>query len=109
MLIQALRVSFLIYQGVIMTAQMSENLNKSSGPVPEFKNRINMPVSDSDSSAMDKIEERFDNVLNTTRDSIKQSQKYVKDNPLKGIAYSAAAGAFIGSLVTLFLRRKRNA
>ncbi len=33
-------------------------------------------------------------------------RRFVKDNPVKGVAYAAAAGVVVGSLLTLALRQR---
>lgn len=38
---------------------------------------------------------------------VKSTQTYVEDNPLRSVAYAAAAGLAVGSLLTMALRSRR--
>jgi ElaB/YqjD/DUF883 family membrane-anchored ribosome-binding protein len=57
--------------------------------------------------ASDKMSSMATNVVDTASDYVKSGTSYVTENPVKGVAIAAAAGAVVGSLLTLTMRRKK--
>ncbi len=46
------------------------------------------------------------NLARSTNHYVKSSRDFVRDNPTTGVAIAAAAGALVGSLVTMGMRRR---
>lgn len=47
-------------------------------------------------------------ITNLTNDYIHTGTEYVKENPVKVVAIAAAAGAVVGSLITIFMSRRKD-
>ena len=45
-------------------------------------------------------------IAHSTSQYVKNGREYVAENPVKGIALAAMAGAMVGSLITISMRRR---
>ncbi len=57
-------------------------------------------------SAGESIGAMGSNIANSTTKYLNTGRDYVKENPAKGVAIAAAAGAVVGSLLVFSMRRK---
>jgi ElaB/YqjD/DUF883 family membrane-anchored ribosome-binding protein len=48
------------------------------------------------------------NLARSTNQYVRSSRDFVRDNPTTGVAIAAAAGALVGSLVTMSMRSRRS-
>jgi ElaB/YqjD/DUF883 family membrane-anchored ribosome-binding protein len=58
-------------------------------------------------SAGNKVGKVASQYLNSTSSAIKSAEGYVKEHPLKGASYAAAAGMVAGSLLTMAFRSSK--
>jgi ElaB/YqjD/DUF883 family membrane-anchored ribosome-binding protein len=52
------------------------------------------------------LSEMTSDIAHATSQYAKDSREYFAKNPIKGVAIAAAAGAVIGSIITLSMQRK---
>lgn len=57
--------------------------------------------------AGERIGSMASNVADTTMNTVRTSEKYVQDHPIKGVAIAAATGFVVGSLFTVLMRSNR--
>ena len=79
----------------------TENLNQSRNANGE------MPLGQLAHVAGQKVGNMASQYAHTTASAIKSTEDYVKEHPLKGTAYAAAAGLVAGSLLTMAFRSPR--
>ena len=53
-----------------------------------------------------RVGEFSSNFVDKTSGYVKNGREYVTENPIKGVAIAAVAGAMVGSLFTLSMRRR---
>lgn len=88
----------------------TDTTNKTTGANSEYKNRVlngEHPIEKMAQNAGERVGAAATDFAKTAADSMKSSREYVIDNPVKGVAYAAAAGLVAGSLLTMVLRRRR--
>lgn len=87
-----------------------DTLNRSNGAT-ELKNKAQSAGLQFE-KAVENIGEKAgsmaSDLANSTSDTLRTSQEYVKENPTKGVAIAAAAGIVVGSLLTMALRSPRS-
>lgn len=96
-----------------MANPVNETSNKANGPFTEYKGKA--PILENTMNTIDSIShdagvrigEMASGFVRSASDAAKTSGAYVRENPLKGVAYAAAAGVAAGSLLTLLIRRSR--
>lgn len=54
----------------------------------------------------ERLGELSTSIRDTASEYMNQGKEYVAENPLKGVAMAAAAGALIGSAVSFLIRRR---
>lgn len=89
----------------------TESGSKSNTSSMDFKNRSangEFHLDKVAQAAGDRVSEMASSLVDTTAQSIESSREYVKRNPVKGIAAAAAAGAVVGSLLTMYMGRSKN-
>ena len=93
-----------------MANTSNEITSKANGPFADYKNKGSSIESDFDKMTHDAGERMgamANGIVSTASDYAKTSQKYVKENPAKGVALAVAAGALAGSLITMLARRSK--
>jgi ElaB/YqjD/DUF883 family membrane-anchored ribosome-binding protein len=86
-----------------------DTLNKVNGVENDLKNKMvstGKQLEKISHSAGETIGEAASNFANTTSEYVKSGRQYVVGNPVKGVAFAAAAGLIAGTLFTLALRRR---
>jgi ElaB/YqjD/DUF883 family membrane-anchored ribosome-binding protein len=85
--------------------------NKTNGAASDFKNKILNAEHGFEKMAQNAGEQAgamASDFARKTATSMKSSQEYVKENPIKGVAIAAAAGLFAGSLITMAMRSRKD-
>lgn len=89
----------------------TEVMNKMAGASQDFKNKSAQGLEDQFSKisrdAGKKIGTFASDVVNSTSRYVNTSRDYVAENPVKGIAIAAAAGAVVGSILTMTMRSSK--
>lgn len=91
------------------TSMANESMNKANSSAAEFKNKAAASEASLERlshNAGERIGAMATNIADSTRHYVEEGREYVKENPAKSIAIAAAAGAVVGSLVTLAMRRR---
>ena len=57
--------------------------------------------------AGEKVSAASTHFVDSASEYVRSGRHYVQENPEKGVAYAVAAGAIVGSLVTLAMRRRK--
>ena len=92
-----------------MTKMTIDGLSRSSVTPLEITSRAPSMLSHLDESAHgagQKLGAMASDVARSATEYVKNTREYVQENPIKGVAYAAAAGALAGSLLTFALRRR---
>jgi len=102
-----------INKGKNMSTQTNETTSKpnSASSSTGFLNKINTSGNQLEKvahSAGEKIGSMASEFSNSTASSLKASREYIQDNPVKGVVIAASAGAVVGSLMTLLMRKNKN-
>ena len=87
----------------------TENSKTANGADHQFINSPQVSMGDVEKLTHD-VGERLGAIGSKISDSsaeyLKSGRDYVKENPVKGLAYAASAGAIFGAIMTLLMRRK---
>ncbi len=95
-----------------MANLITENQSKLNGPSSagnDFKSKIQYAEKQLEKGVHDtgeRMGQMASNIVDQSTEYVKSGRDFVKENPGKGIAAAAAAGVVVGSLLTLFLRRR---
>ena len=87
----------------------TEPTSKPNGATQDFKNRALGAENHLEKFAQEagqKIGTAASGLATSASEYVKTSREYVKENPAKGVAIAAAAGAVVGSLLTWAMRRR---
>lgn len=93
-----------------MAQVTSAALNKTEDLTNKFKSGVKSVEGNLEKMSHDagiKMGEVASDVVDSAAVFVKTGQEYVKKNPARGIAFAAMAGAIIGGLATLSLRRRK--
>lgn len=93
-----------------MAIMSNESTGKLNGAATEFKNKTHGAEGQIEkyaTQAVEKVEAVTEGIGTKAGMSLRNSRNYLKENPLKGAAMIAAAGAFAGSLITMMMRRRK--
>ena len=94
-----------------MANQTTDTLNKVNGTATDLNSSIINgvhPLEKIAHNAGEKIGMMASDFAKTTSNSVKSSREYVQANPLKGVAFAAAAGLITGSLLTVVMRSRKD-
>jgi ElaB/YqjD/DUF883 family membrane-anchored ribosome-binding protein len=83
----------------------NENMNKLNGAMSGFV-KVENEISKMANDTGKKIGAMASDFAQSANQRIESGREYVEENPLKGVAIAAAAGAIVGSLLTIALRKK---
>lgn len=92
-----------------METTKSESLKNANGLLKDFKhNNPNEEISleSLSQSTGKKLGTMTSDLAHSSNEYVKSGRKFVVENPMKGVAIAAAAGAVIGSLMTLAIRKR---
>ena len=87
----------------------TEPLSKTNADVRDFKNKIQSAEADLEALSRnvgEKIGAMASDLANSSSRVAQTGRDYVKENPTKSLVMAVGAGALIGSVLTLYLRRK---
>lgn len=89
---------------------ISENSNRTNTMASDVKSKI-AKVEDQIGEFAHNAGRSVGNTIASLSDrasaQVQSGREYVKTNPAKGVAIAAAAGAVVGSLVTMAMRKKQ--
>ena len=89
----------------------SEVSKKANSQAAQFKGNVMSSEHQPESIAQSvgqRVENMASSIADTTVDSLNYSRKFVKENPIKGVAIAAASGLILGSLFTISMRGQKN-
>jgi ElaB/YqjD/DUF883 family membrane-anchored ribosome-binding protein len=88
----------------------TENISKANGAAHDFKSKVMTAENQLETmtkNAGERVGQMASEFATATSDYVKTGRDYVQDNPVKGVAIAAAAGAVVGCILTLALRSSR--
>lgn len=94
-----------------MAMSPSEITSKANGQAREFKNKVanqDDHLEQLTHSAGEKIGAMASDIAASTSEYARTSREYVRENPAKVVAAAAIAGVFVGSLLTMAMRKSRD-
>ena len=94
-----------------MDFPQTETPMKANSQSHDYKNKNIDPESSLEKfshNAGKKLGDMTSNIANSTTEYVKHGREYVTENPVKGVAIAAVAGAMVGSLLTLSMRRRQS-
>ena len=81
---------------------------KGNGATTDFKAKMHGAENQIEKMAMnagEKVGAYASSIADTSANTLRSSREFVKENPVKGVAYAAAAGLVLGGLLTMAFRR----
>lgn len=95
-----------------MSNNISESISsKTNGATQDFKSKAMNAEHQLEAmtrNAGERVGRMASDLASTTSDYAKASREYVQENPVKGVAIAAAAGAVAGCLLTLAFSGRRH-
>lgn len=92
-----------------MANPTSDTSNRLNGSAPDVKSRmmgVEHQLEKTAKNAGEEIGAMASDFASRSADSLKSGREYVKENPVRGVAIAAAAGAVAGSLLTMAMRKR---